>query len=284
VGAADDSSQIQINAALKEWRQGDCVLGEHWFLFRLNVHQPLTGAAEAAAAEGTDAGESQVQGLMVATQTCDIIRDCCDRPYIEVCPLIEVDADMLGEIQRGRRPNRAFVPGVEEHNLVADLDRIMTVEKGVILNWERVAGCRNDTEIRYLSQALSRKRARFAFPNDFAVFVEPLRQRLSSKHNKNSNEGRALRALREVRVRAAPSWEAEQVEIMFWFIREEDEPQFEGKDWHGYKESWLARVPAAGRFSSIYGSVVTLDGLTAREYVESDQLDLDHLSTGSDND
>jgi len=71
---------------------------------------------------------------------------------------------------------------------------------------------------------------------------------------------------------------------MFWFIREENEPQFEGKDWHGYKESWLARVPAAGRFDPVYGSVVTLDRLTAREYVESDRLDLDHLSTGGAND
>lgn len=283
MGAVDNSPQAQINAVIKEWRQGDCVLGEHWFLFRLNVDQPLTGAAETAAAEGADAGESQVQGLMVATQTCDIIRDCRDRPYIEVCPLIEVDADKLSEIQRGRRPNLAFVPGVEEYNLVADLDRIMTVEKAVVLNWERLAGCRSDTEIRQLSQALSRKRARFAFPDDFADFVEPLRQRLSSKHNKNSDEGRALRALREIRVRAAPSWEPEQVEIMFWFIREEDEPQFEGKHWHAYKESWLERVPEAGRFKPVYGSVVTLDGLTAREYIESDQLDLDYLSTGRDN-
>ena len=65
---------------------------------------------------------------------------------------------------------------------------------------------------------------------------------------------------------------------MFWFIRDENLLSFEGKSWDSYRQQWLRRVPTADRFHSIDGAVQTLDDLTAREYVESDPLDLDHLS------
>jgi len=34
-----------------------------------------------------------------------------------------------------------YIPGVAELNLVADLDRVMTVEKAVVAEWERKSGC-----------------------------------------------------------------------------------------------------------------------------------------------
>ena len=279
---ADDEKVGQVDEALRLWRQGDCVLGELWFLFRLNVDKPLTDAAIAAAAEGSENAETEVLGLMVATQTCDIVRSCKGRPYVEVCPLVKVDKDYLSEIRRNRRPNYAFVPGVEAKGLVADLDRIMTVEKSVVASWNRISGCPDDNDIRNLSQALARKRARKAFPEDFVTLVYKLQKRLSDKHNKNSEEGRALRALREIRVCAAPSWDAEQVEIMFLFIRNEEEPKFANKSWDQYLKAWLDLLPKNGRFKSVDGRVSTLDDLTARDYVESDPLDLDHLSTRED--
>lgn len=274
----DDAEKQRIDHSLGEWRQGDCVLGEHWFLFRLAPAAPLTEEAAAAAAQAADAGESEVRGLMVATQTCDLVRPCGDRPFAEVCPLVTVAPDMLEEIRKGRRPRYAFVPAIADGMLVADLDRTMTVEKAVIAGWERKPGCRDDGENRQLSLALARKRARAAFPDDFVYFAAELRQRISAKHDRHTDEGRALRALQEIRVRAAPSWNAEEVELTFWFIREEDEAAFEGKGWDYYLDAWLRIVPTRGRFTSVDGIVLTLDDLTAREYVESDALDLDHLS------
>lgn len=65
---------------------------------------------------------------------------------------------------------------------------------------------------------------------------------------------------------------------MFWFIRNEDQPTFEKRRWDALLKAWLARVPATGHFAEVDGAVLTLDDLTARDYVESDPLDLDHLS------
>ncbi len=137
----DEDGRQRIDKALHDWRQGNCVLGEHWFLFRLEVDAPLSEEAAAAADEGADAGEAEVRGFMVATQTCDIVRQCSKRPFIEVCPLVEVNCKRLKEVQLGRRPSYALLPAPAERNLIVDLDRIMTVEKSVIASWTRTPGC-----------------------------------------------------------------------------------------------------------------------------------------------
>ncbi|BAU65677.1 hypothetical protein STA3757_30660 [Stanieria sp. NIES-3757] len=268
----------EIDAALKEWCQGDYVLGEHWFVQRCNPNQPLTVSTESVDEE-TGLAECKVRGFVVVTQTCDIVRSCLSRPFIEVVPLVEIDQQQISEIQKARRPQYAYIPGVAELNLVADLDRVMTVEKAVVAEWERQQGCGTDEEIRALGQILARKRVRFAFPDDFIEFVSKLQDRIKKKHNKSSNEGDALRALREIRVRASPSWNSPNIKLMFWFIRDEQQVDFQGLEWNQLLEQWLKLIPKSGSFQEVYGLVVTLEDITAKDYVESDPLDLDHLSS-----
>lgn len=269
----------EVDAVLQEWCQGDYVLGEHWFVHRFSPQRPLTQDSENAAQQETDILESEVRGFVVVTQTCDIVRTCTSRLFVEVVPLVAVDEFSLREVQKGRRPQYAYIPGAANLNLVADLDRVMTLEKAVLVEWERKSGCFNNEEIRVLGQALARKRARFAFPDDFNEFAKKLQKRLREKHDKQSNEGEALRALREIRVRAAPSWNASEVQLMFWFIRNQEQVTYEGISWNQFLEQWLALIPAFERFNSVDGLIVTLEDITAKDYIESDPLDLDHLSS-----
>ena len=115
--------------------------------------------------------------------------------------------------------------------------------------------------------------------NNFVAFARPLIDRISLKHDKRSDEGHALRALREIRVRAAPSWDADTVELRFWFMRNEDDPALQTTGWEHYLTALPKARSKSGRFVRVDGVAQTLDDLTAREYVESDPLDLDHLST-----
>jgi hypothetical protein len=276
----DRDSWIQaIDTALSEWCQGDCVLGEHWFVYRFNPQCPLTSDSADVAQEETDLAESEVKGFAVVTQTCDIVRTCNKRPFVEIVPLVEVDEPQLHEIQRSRQPQYAYIPRIAELNLVADLDRVMTVEKAVVAEWERKPGCLSDDSVRVLGQALTRKRARFAFPDDFTNFAKKLQNRLRDKHNKPTDEGEALRALREIRVRAEPSWNSPEIRLIFWFIRDEEQSKFQGIGWEQFLERWLQLIPESGRYQNVEGSVVALEDMTAKEYVESDPLDLDHLSS-----
>ncbi len=279
VGNERDVWIREVDDTLKEWCQGDCVLGEHWFVQRFNPQRPLTSDSANVAQEEIDLAESEVEGFVVVTQTCDIVRSCANRPFIEVVPLVKVNEQLLYEIQKSRRPQFVYIPGVAQLNLVADLDRVMTVEKAVVAKWERKLGCRNDEEIRALGQALARKRVRFAFPDDFVRFAKKLQKRMRDKHDKGSVEGEALRALREIRVRAAPSWNAPEIQLMFWFIRNEEQVQFQELGWDQFLQQWLQLLPESGRFQSVEGLVVSLEDMTAKDYVESDPLDLDDLSS-----
>lgn len=256
------------------------MLGEQWFFTRLEASHPLSDAARAAAAQESDLAEEQAPGLVVVSQTCDIVRSCASRPFVEVCPLVEVSDAGFSEIASGRRPAYAMVPGLAAKRLVADLDRTMTLEKPIVARWSRVPGCTTDQEARDLAQALARKRARFAFPDDFTALAKKLQGRIGDKHDKNSDEGRALRSLREIRVQAAPSWGASSVTLFLWFIRHDVDADFEGKSWASLLASWLKLIPSSGRFVEVDGLVATLADMRADEYVGSDRLDLDHLSLG----
>ncbi|WP_310488162.1 hypothetical protein [Chamaesiphon sp. VAR_69_metabat_338] len=280
----------EIDSALSKWSQGDCTIGgDCWFVTRFDPQRPLKPSSQDVAAADADAdlAESAVSGFVVVTQTCDLVRSCLDRPFLEISPLVKVDAELLAEIKRLKRPSYAYIAGVADRFLVADLvreawalpNRVMTVEKAVVARWERIPGCQSDADIRSLAEALARKRSRFAFPDDFNKFAQKLQKRMQDKHEKTTDEGEALRALREIRVSATPAWDADAVELIFWFIRAEEDDRFQNKEWYELLDSWLKFLPASGRFSSVDGSVVTLEDMTAKEYVNSDRLDLDRLSS-----
>lgn len=268
-----------INAALADWRQGDLTLGEQWLLTRADPARPLTPESRSGCDEETGNTEAEVAGLAVLTQTCDLVRRWTERPYVEVAPLVTLEEQAWPLARRGRLPRYFVLRGLETSRLAVDLDRVMTLEKAVVAGWVRVPGCADDEEARRFALALARKRARFAFPDDLTALVKPLQDRLIQKHDKASPEGRALQALREIRLRASPSWDAEVVELTFFFLREQGARDFEGVAWEEWREAWLRLVPPAGRFCEVDGVVQTLDDLTARDYVESDPLDLSFLST-----
>lgn len=277
---AKDSVEAQsIDGALQQWRQGDLALEERWFVHIGDPVRPLTEAA--GQSEGTDlqALRSEVGGLAVVTQTCDIVRSCCERPYIEVAPLVQMDGDTLHHIRRGRQPRFASLPALVGLQMAVDLDRVMTVEKSVSAQWERTPGWTSEADSREFARALSRKRERFAFPDDFTRLASKLKNRLRDKHERDTEEGLALRALDEIRVQAAPDWDAATVSLFFWFIRNENQVELLKKSWADLRDAWLKLVPASGRFTKIDGQLVALEDMKATDYVHSDRLDLDHLST-----
>jgi hypothetical protein len=275
---ATQPDEIQtLNSRLNDWEQGDCLLGEQWFLHRADPSFPLSEGARQAAQNGDDLVETQEIGFCVVSQTCDIVRDASERPFINVAPLCEVSEQQHSEILKLRRPSYAALPGLNDQRMVADLDRIMTLEKALLVNADRVEGCRTDDERRNFAEALRRKFGRPAFPDDFVTLAAKLTNRLSEKHEKQTEEGSVLRSLREIRVLASPDWNADQINLMFFFVKDDEHDQ-NIENWDDHRKAWLDLIKAQGRFSSINGVVVELHDMNAEEYVASDLLDLDHLS------
>ena len=218
---ADEDEQA-IDETLLAWRQGDVSLDAGLeFLHLADLSRPHSPASLQVADAVADGGEAleggptpvldEVRGVVILSQTCDVVRGCRERPFVEVAPLIEMSGQEVEAIRRLRRPAFAHVSATAEAGLVADLDRTMTVEKALVARWSRTPGWEIDEELRDFAVALARKRSRFAFPDDFVSAAQRLQRYLADKHDKKTKEGSHLRMLREIRVRAAPSWDSELV-------------------------------------------------------------------------
>ena len=149
--ALSEEDEKAIDQALRAWRQGDVSLDAGLEFLHLADLSCPHGAASievaktlATAGEALEAGATpvldEVRGLVMLSQTCDVIRGCRARPFVEVAPLIEVPEQWVEEIRRLKRPAFAYVPTTAGDRLVADLDRTMTVEKALVAGWARTPG------------------------------------------------------------------------------------------------------------------------------------------------
>lgn len=280
----DPGTVAAVDNTLASWRQGDvAVAGVVGWIG--DPSRPLTAEC-AQAAEGIT-GSRQVavwaatgDGVVVLTQTCDIVRTSGDRPFVVASPLIRLPDLAATEARRGMRPRFVHVPGVGE-DAFADLDLMICMEKSVLTDCQQLPGCTTDDERRRFARLVGRKFSRVAFPDDLAVSLWRMVARVKEKHEKASMEGEALAALSEIRVTGTPSWSAAAINVFLTFAprsRAEAEAVCPEAEWDSLVDRWLALCEPNGAIVSIDGAMVPLEELTALEYLDSDQLDLDHLS------
>ena len=79
--------------SLQDWRQGDFAIDVGGFLF--------AGVAECEGAFEAEEHVDGIVGLVVISQTCDIVRKTGGRYFVAVCPLIKVNAEELSGIKKG---------------------------------------------------------------------------------------------------------------------------------------------------------------------------------------
>jgi len=283
-----DADVERIERAVREWRQGDATLDVGTFVVHLaNKRAPLTDEARDAVARGdVDADEdvfevlSPVEGLVVVSQSCDIVRECSRSECVEVSPLIFIEDDRIfDDIRKRRRTRYAYLPGLADRKLVADLERTMTVEKAVVAGWSRVAGCTTDRERVTFAEALARKRQRFAFPDEFNNGLSRFKDRLKRAEGRKSPVGDLLAALDEIRVQASPEWGAAKVSVFFWFLAERERiADFDAA--RGIVQDWMGTVSWPERFALADPAfaVVEPQDMTVEQYQVSHALDYDDIS------
>jgi hypothetical protein len=285
--SSDAALIAAIDERLKEWNQGDVVLGDAIpFVHLADLNKPISeGSREASKLEpsGDPLGVvvQKMAGAVVLTQSCDLVRSCRDQPFVKCAALQEVDAAFLDSTRMGQRPRFAYIPGAADRLLVGNLDAVTTVEKSILAAIEpnlRIRGCRTDREVSELAVALARNLGRFAFPDDFSLAVRPVRSGIIKKYGKSTNEGRLLASMREIRVMCSPSWTADKRSLTFYFIVVDRNGLPDDAD--VIVESLLAKFKGGGSFSEITFRLVSLNEMSAEAYVASEALDLEHLSLG----
>jgi hypothetical protein len=276
---------LDLAEILSAWRQGDAILGNHLrFVHVADLTRPLTAESKelAISENGIVAVGSTLAGGIIVTQTCDIVRNPDEYPFVQAAALIEISQSEYTEIVKGQRPNFAAVPGLADRFLVARLDLITTAEKTLLVNAPQnaiVRGCRSDAEQMAFAECLSRKYSRFAFPDDFTRAVAKVQKKLREKHSSSGDNGEAFRALSEIRVAAIPSWDAKEPELLFLFVRSETASHVEVEIAQRVIGSLMEKFDKSGRFHDVRHRVVLLSDITASLYLSSQPLDLDHLSS-----
>jgi hypothetical protein len=231
-----------------------------------------------------------VPGLVIISQSCDLVRSCAEQPFVKLAALQQVDSDFLNDVKRGRRPRFALIPAIADRLLVANLDAVCTVEKSIIAAvdpQDRIRGCRTDEEVRGLAFALTRNIERFAFPDDFTTSMRSIQTRILEKHGtttrdkkgRPTNEGAVLTAVREIRVACLPSWSVSDPVLTFYLIfNSRAEIPADGDE---VAEALFKRFKPSGPFKEFVLRLVALSELSAEAYVSSEPLDLEYLSHSS---
>lgn len=322
--ASDSSTYEIVDEAMKRWRQGD-VAAVQSFSHVADLRRPVTSASielsrsQASSGNTTVRISTEVESLVVLTQTCDIVRSSSRRPYIEVCPLIRVDPSTATAAMAGERPSHAALPTLG-NDAVADLDRVMTVEKGWLSLAGYIQGWTTDSEIRKFQATVARRYERFAFPDDFTRVADKLRDKIISRHGKlTSPEGQLFSTVSQVRVRADPHWSSSDIEVTLSFILpagtlgevpedadgslslnetlkwlsakqrssteiaerilSEADPGTRDVLWTRMAEAWARTCKPYGCIRSVYGEVRDAGEYPISEYWESSPLDVDYLSS-----
>ena len=273
-----DHSAVNDLERHKNWRQGD---------FALNVGSFLYGDVPEEDEEepiGVVFDDLDPVGLVVVSQTCDIVSPPTKLPTVAVCPLVHVDQARLGEIGRGRAPRFGFVQEAPK-GVVADFGRPMSVSKELLSRWSRQSGFTDESKALKFAQGLERAFGRFAFPDMFNESIRRLDSKIKSKYDKvDSPFGKAVRSIEEIRVRPSAAWDAADVGVTFLLffkhaelremqplaIKKQFEEVVKGLDWQG-----------PFRLSDPAVRIGDHDDFSAREYKESVPLDVNALSFAS---
>lgn len=201
---------------LLEWKQGDFALNVGGFLF--------ANLSESGEHFDAEEDEGDIVGLIVISQTCDIVRRTGGRHFVSVCALTKRPETEVREIKSGRRPYFAVVDNTDEA-VFADLRKIMSVSKDLLRTWDRQEGFGAETGRVQFANSLERKFGQFAFPDDFDRAMSAFKQRVWKRHDKTESlPGKVYRSLLQIRFKCEPDWDSARKKIRVLAILRE--PKF----------------------------------------------------------
>ena len=201
----------------------------------------------------------------------------------------------------------------------ADLTRIMTVERPVAAEWTRTAECGTSEEQRDFGRDLARHFGRFAFPDDFTKAMRALRNRIIKKEPTGGAEGLALQRVCDIRAAADPDWLSGSIHVTITFLVKvgtlvplskdlaEAPPDAATVEWLGSARTpaniasrlmdgihdastnsllwdalghaWVDFCQPHGSIISVTALVIPFDEITVAEYLKTDRVDLEYLSS-----
>ncbi len=218
---------LQRAAAVANFIQGEVLSAADACVVLADAAAPLSPEAiHLTAAEGIASGlitvPHAVDEVVLLTQTCDLQFTTPDEHRCLVAPVVRVSETVAYEALRGRRPGLAGLPWVDP-SAVADLSRITTVERSVVVGAATRGRPRTPAERFHFAESISRYLTRPALPDPINTVLAPFVRRIAEKHDKQSAEGRCVHKVSELRLEATPDIDYEEPAHNILMILEEHE-------------------------------------------------------------
>lgn len=267
----------ELRAALAPWRQGDFTIstGEFPVAF-LNENDVI------------ETGWDSVQGLVVVSQTCDIVNAMDLDDVVVVAPIVEVTEGLLESIKFGTTTVGAVIENSLLPTDVADLRFLATIRKTSLVKMERKEGFSSEQTRDVFVNALERRYGRFAFPDALSNGpVITIRNRAKSLRKKDSPNAKVYKSLRSVRLAADPDFDTPGAKIQFLLVLN-DPPQVFAQPQDIIAELKSQEIAERFNWPPVFEKetplfrVVTMDSLSAREWDGSRHVDLDFISWRSE--
>ena len=160
-------------------------------------------AADEAGGDALVVVPEPVDRVVLLTQTCDLQVTEPGARLCQVAPVVDRGVTFAHEAARGRRPGWADVPW-HSPSSVADLSRITTVERSVLVEAASVGRPETAAARFHFAETVSRHFTRAALPDPIVDVLRPVLQRMKDKHDKQSPEGRCIGLVATLRVEAYP--------------------------------------------------------------------------------
>jgi hypothetical protein len=261
-------SALQRAAAVSGFIQGEVLGAVDACVVLADASGPLSSeAAEIAASEGADSGliviPHAVDNVVLLTQTCDLQFTTVNEHRCLVAPVMLISEQVAHEAWRGRRPGLAGLPWVSL-KAVADLSRITTVERSVLVDAVSRGRPRNPRERFHFAETISRYLTRPALPDPINKVLSPFVRRIAEKHGRHSAEGLCAHKVSELRIEATPDIDHEEPALNVLMILDEDElPQL--PDGSHVDDNRIDRLVGAGQTSAAEAVHRAGDPITKRE-------------------
>jgi hypothetical protein len=234
-----ESGDDPTDLALRRYRQGDVLLelqslamlrmeddGQSGVLARLfgrvlearAARTPLRRARLLPGGSFRWLEEPTPNGVVLISQTCDIVQSHLQRPTVQVAKLIQLKGTMAQEAADGRRPRFAAVPN-EGGSWFADLEVIGTIDKLALVRLSNRKGVLSENQLRSFAEAVGRRFSRFPFPDEVTEQTDALVKEVQSKYRKETSPlGQVLQQVLQLRLQAHPRWDDPNAVVTLFVI------------------------------------------------------------------
>lgn len=217
---------LQRAAATSAFIQGEVLDVPDACVVLADASAPLTSTTlDWAETEGVTSGlvvvPHAVDRVVVLTQTCDLQVTTPTECFCLVAPVMQVEPELAYQALRGRRPSLVALPWVDDQS-VADLSRITTVERSVLLGVIGSSRPRDSRERLHFAETVSRYLTRPALRDDINELLSPFVKRIAEKHDRDSPEGRCAHRVSELRLEATPDFDHPTPALNVLMVLEEE--------------------------------------------------------------